>query len=65
MIPVAMLAFLFLLFPTGYVRSRRWRLAAWFVGGAFALAAVLFLIVATASGRTRSPRPARQLAPPG
>jgi N-terminal 7TM region of histidine kinase len=46
-IPVAMLAYLFLLFPTGYVRSRRWRLAAWFVGGAFALAAVLFLIVAT------------------
>jgi hypothetical protein len=45
-IPVAMLAFLFLLFPTGYVRSRRWRRAAWFVGGAFALAAVLFLIVA-------------------
>ena len=45
-IPVAMLAFLFLLFPTGYVRSRRWRRAAWFVGGAFALAAVLFLIAA-------------------
>ena len=45
-IPVAMLAFLFLLFPTGYVRSRRWRRAAWFVGGAFAIAAVLFLIVA-------------------
>jgi hypothetical protein len=37
-IPVAMLAFLFLLFPTGYVRSRRWLPAAWFVGVAFALA---------------------------
>jgi hypothetical protein len=45
-IPVAMLAFLFLLFPSGYVRSRRWRRAAWFVGGAFALAAVLFLTAA-------------------
>jgi hypothetical protein len=30
---------LFLLFPTGYVRSRRWRPAAWLAGGAFALAA--------------------------
>jgi hypothetical protein len=45
-IPVAMLAFLFLLFPTGYVRSRRWRPAAWFVGVAFALAAVGMLIAA-------------------
>ncbi len=48
-ISVAMLAFLFLLFPTGYVRSRRWRLAAWFTGGAFALAAVCMLIAATRS----------------
>jgi hypothetical protein len=46
-IPIAMLAFLFLLFPTGYVRSRRWRLAAWFVGGAFALATIGTLIAAT------------------
>jgi hypothetical protein len=46
-IPVAMLAFLFLLFPTGYVRSRGWRRAAWFIGGAFAFAAVLFMIAAT------------------
>jgi hypothetical protein len=46
-IPVAMLAFLFLLFPTGRVRSRRWRLAAWFVGGVFALATVWLLIAAT------------------
>jgi hypothetical protein len=46
-IAVAMLAFLFLLFPTGYVRSRRWRPAAWFTGGAFALAAVCMLIAAT------------------
>jgi hypothetical protein len=46
-IPVAMLAFLFLLFPTGHVRSRRWRLAAWFIGGASALATVWLLIAAT------------------
>jgi hypothetical protein len=48
-IPTAMLAFLFLLFPTGYVRSRRWRPAAWFVGVAFALATVGLLIAATRS----------------
>ena len=47
MIPVAMLAFIFLLFPTGHVRSRRWRRAAWFIGGAFALANVWLLIAAT------------------
>ena len=46
-IPIAMLAFLFLLFPTGHVRSRRWRLAAWFAGGAFALATAGALITAT------------------
>jgi hypothetical protein len=31
-IPGAGLAFLFLLFPTGHVRSRRWRPAGWFIG---------------------------------
>jgi hypothetical protein len=46
-IAVAMLAFLFLLFPTGRLRSRRWRLAAWLVGGAVALTAVSALIAAT------------------
>jgi hypothetical protein len=46
-VPVAMLAFLFLLFPTGSVRSRRWRPAAWFTGGAFALATVCGVIAAT------------------
>jgi hypothetical protein len=45
-IPVAVLTFLFLLFPTGHLRSRRWRLAAWFAGGAFALATGLSLIAA-------------------
>lgn len=46
-VPIAMLAFLFLLFPTGHVRSRRWRLAAWFAGGAFGLATAGALISAT------------------
>jgi signal transduction histidine kinase len=46
-IPIAMLAFVFLLFPTGQLRSRRWRPAAWFVGGVFMLAAVDLLVEAT------------------
>jgi hypothetical protein len=46
-IQTAMLAFLFLLFPTGRLRSRRWRPAAWLVGGAFALTTVGLLIAAT------------------
>src|ERR1700733_5872204 len=47
-IPVAAVAFVFLLFPTGRLRSRRWRPAAWFVGAAFT-----FVLVATAVGATR------------
>jgi hypothetical protein len=46
-IPLAAAAFLFLLFPTGRLRSRRWRPAAWFVGGAFALTAAGALVTAT------------------
>jgi hypothetical protein len=46
-IAVAMLGFLFLLFPTGQLRSRRWRPAAWFAGGAFALATVCILTAAS------------------
>ncbi len=46
-IPVFMLAFLLLLFPTGQVRSRRWRPAAWFTGGALALAIVTLMIAAS------------------
>jgi signal transduction histidine kinase len=46
-IPLAMLAFVFLLFPTGQLRSRRWRPAAWFVSGAFTLIAVDWLVNAT------------------
>ncbi len=37
-VPFAMFALVLLLFPEGRPRSRRWRVAAWFVGGAFALA---------------------------
>jgi signal transduction histidine kinase len=48
-IPIAMLAFLFLLFPTGRLRSRRWRPAAWFVGGAFTFTTVYMLVNATGS----------------
>src|SRR6266487_4634171 len=43
-IPLAMLAFVFLLFPAGQLRSRRWRPAAWFVGGVFALIGVDLLV---------------------
>ena len=46
-IPIAMLAFVLLLFPTGRLRSRRWRPAAWFVGGALALATAGALVTAT------------------
>ena len=46
-LPVAMLAFLFLLFPTGAVRSRRWRPAVWFVGVVFTLATIWALVAAT------------------
>jgi hypothetical protein len=46
-IPVAMLALVLLLFPTGHVRSRRWRLAGWFIGVVFTLATVWALIAAT------------------
>jgi len=46
-IQTAVLAFVFLLFPTGRLSSRRWRPAAWFVGGAFALLAADALVIAT------------------
>jgi signal transduction histidine kinase len=45
--PIAALAFVFLLFPTGQLRSPRWRPAAWFVGGAFALAVADLISYAT------------------
>jgi signal transduction histidine kinase len=62
-IPVAVLAFVFLLFPTGRLRSRRWRPAAWFVGGAFTFTSVALLVHAAGAwsdpyspaGQTGSP----------
>jgi signal transduction histidine kinase len=47
-IPYAILAFIFLLFPTGRPRSRWWRLVGWFVAGAFALPTADILVIATA-----------------
>jgi len=47
LIPLVALAFVFLLFPTGQLRSPRWRPAAWFVGSAFALATADALGTAT------------------
>jgi signal transduction histidine kinase len=46
-IQLAVLAFVFLLFPAGRLRSQRWRPAAWFVGGAFTFAAVVLVVHAT------------------
>ena len=46
-IPFAALAFVFLLFPTGQLRSPRWRVAAWLVAGAYALATVDLIAHAT------------------
>jgi signal transduction histidine kinase len=46
-IQTAGLSFLLLLFPTGRLRTRRWRPAAWFLAGAFLLIWVTQLIRAT------------------
>jgi hypothetical protein len=48
-IQTAALAFMLLLFPTGRLRSRRWRPAAWLVGGAFTFIAGWALTGATSS----------------
>ena len=46
-ISLALVAFSFLLFPTGRLRSRRWRPAAWFVGAVFALSTAAVMAGAT------------------
>ena len=48
-IPIALVAFAFLLFPTGRLRSRRWLPAGWFVGVTFGLGTLATLIGATRS----------------
>ncbi len=48
-IPVAAIAFVFLLFPAGRLRSRRWLPAGWFVGIAFGLGTLGLLAGATRS----------------
>ena len=48
-IPLGLLAFFFLLFPTGNLPSRRWRPAAWFVAGSFALIVATELVSSTRS----------------
>lgn len=47
-IPIGMLAFLLLLFPTGRPPTKRWRPVAWAAGGGAALLTVFSLIQATA-----------------
>jgi len=44
LIAFTMLAFVFLLFPTGRLRSRRWLPAAWFVGGAMTLVSATTIV---------------------
>jgi signal transduction histidine kinase len=44
---LVILAFVFLLFPTGHLRSRRWRPAAWYMAAVFALAAAASFVTAT------------------
>jgi len=49
LIPLGLLAFLFMLFPNGHLRSRRWLPAGWFVAASIALLIVLSLLGATGS----------------
>ena len=46
-IPFAMLTFVFLLFPTGQLRSPRWRVVAWSAAGAYTLATADLIVHAT------------------
>ena len=48
-VPIAAIAFVFMLFPTGRLRSRRWLPAGWFVGIAFGLGTLTLLVGATRS----------------
>ena len=48
-IPIALLPFLFLLFPTGRLPAIRWRPVAWFCGAVLVLLVASALVLATAS----------------
>jgi signal transduction histidine kinase len=48
-VAISMLAFLFLLFPTGHLRSPKWRPAGWFVGIDYTLLAAILIVGATAA----------------
>jgi signal transduction histidine kinase len=48
-VPIGLLAFLFLLFPTGNLPSPRWRPTAWFIAGSFAAFAATEIVVQTRS----------------
>ena len=63
-ISLAMLAFLFLLFPTGRLRSRRWRPAAWFVGAVFALSTAALMAGATREWANPSASFSQLVSPP-
>jgi signal transduction histidine kinase len=56
-IPLGVLAFLFLLFPTGHVRSRRWLPVAWYVGVAFVFVTGTSVVFATQSWTTPYTQP--------
>ena len=49
LIPLGVLCFLFLLFPTGRLPSARWRPAAWYVAAEFTVATGAFMVFATMS----------------
>jgi signal transduction histidine kinase len=52
LIPLGVLAFLFLLFPTGHLRSRRWLPVAWYIGAAFVFVTATGVVFATQSWTT-------------
>jgi hypothetical protein len=64
LIALAMVAFLFLLFPTGRLRSRRWRPAAWFVGAVFALSTAAVMAGATREWANPSASFSQLVSPP-